>query len=72
PLCRNFDKDQPLEPVYEFNRQIFNEDKEVVEAQYPEDLPLDLRAESHIEADKTSIAYRKGLAQLGLSQAYTA
>lgn len=72
PLCRNFDQDQPLEPVYEFNRQIFTEDQEVVEAQYPEDLPLDLRTECHIEADKTSIAYRKGLANLGLSKVYTA
>ncbi|MEM9569142.1 MAG: aromatic ring-hydroxylating dioxygenase subunit alpha [Cyanobacteria bacterium P01_E01_bin.34] len=72
PICRNFDTDQPLEPVYDFNHQIFNEDKAVVEAQYPEDLPLDLRAESHIEADKTSIAYRKGLAKLGLSTIYTA
>ena len=72
PLCRNFDRDQPLEPVYEFNRQIFTEDQEVVEAQYPEDLPLDLRTECHIEADKTSIAYRKGLAKLGLSKVYTA
>ena len=71
PLCRNFDQDQPLEPIYEFNRQIFSEDKEVVEAQYPEDLPLDLSAEYHIPADKTSIAYRKGLAALGLSQTYT-
>ncbi|NEZ60073.1 aromatic ring-hydroxylating dioxygenase subunit alpha [Leptolyngbyaceae cyanobacterium CCMR0081] len=72
PLCRNFDQDQPLEPVYEFNRQIFTEDQEVVESQYPEDLPLDLRTECHIEADKTSIAYRKGLAKLGLSKVYTA
>ena len=72
PLCRNFDKDQPLEPVYEFNYQIFNEDKEIVEAQYPEDLPLDLRAETHIQADQTSITYRKGLAKLGLSKLYTA
>ena len=72
PLCRNFDQDQPLEPVYEFNRQIFTEDQEIVEAQYPEDLPLDLRTECHIEADKTSIAYRKGLAKLGLSKTYTA
>ncbi|MGC1310566.1 MAG: Rieske 2Fe-2S domain-containing protein [Phormidesmis sp.] len=71
-ICRNFDRDQPLEPVYDFNYQIFNEDKEIVEAQYPEDLPLDLRAEVHIEADKTSIAYRKGLAELGLSKLYTA
>ena len=72
PLCRNFDQDQPLEPVYEFNRQIFTEDQEIVEAQYPEDLPLDLRTECHIEADKTSIAYRKGLTKLGLSKLYTA
>ena len=72
PICRNFDHDQPLEPVYDFNYQIFQEDKEVVESQYPEDLPLDLRTEVHIEADKTSIAYRKGLAQLGLSSVYTA
>jgi vanillate O-demethylase monooxygenase subunit len=72
PLCRNFDQDQPLEPVYAFNQQIFNEDREVVEAQYPEDLPLDLRAETHIAADQTSILYRQRLAQLGLSTAYTA
>ena len=72
PICRNFDRDQPLEPVYEFNYQIFNEDKAIVEAQYPENLPLDLSVESHIEADKTSIAYRKSLAKLGLSKIYTA
>lgn len=72
PLCRNFDKDAPLEPVYEFNYQVFAEDKEVVEAQYPEDLPLELSAESHIGADRTSIAYRKGLGALGLGRTYTA
>lgn len=72
PICRNFDRDQPLEPVYEFNYQVFAEDKEVVEAQYPEDLPLELRAESHIRADGTSIAYRKGLSALGLGATYTA
>ena len=72
PLCRNFDKDAPLEPVYEFNYQVFAEDKEVVEAQYPEDLPLELAAESHIGADRTSIAYRKGLGALGLGRSYTA
>jgi phenylpropionate dioxygenase-like ring-hydroxylating dioxygenase large terminal subunit len=72
PICRNFDKDMPLEPVYEFNYQVFAEDKEIVEAQYPEDLPLDVAAEAHIGADKTSIAYRKGLQGLGLGRAYTA
>ena len=72
PICRNFDKDQPLEPVYEFNYQVFAEDQEVVESQYPEDLPLDMAAESHIGADKTSIAYRRGLRSLGLGAIYTA
>lgn len=72
PICRNFDKEMSLEPVYEFNYQVFAEDQEVVEAQYPEDLPLELRAESHIRADQTSIAYRKGLSALGLGATYTA
>ncbi|XGV97607.1 MAG: Rieske 2Fe-2S domain-containing protein [Leptolyngbya sp. BL-A-14] len=72
PICRNFDQDQPLEPVYEFNYQVFAEDKEVVEAQYPEDLPLELWAESHIQADQMSIAYRKELSALGLGAVYTA
>lgn len=72
PICRNFDQDQPLEPVYEFNRQVFSEDKAVVEAQYPEDLPLELRAECHIQADQTSILYRKQLGALGLGEGYTA
>nr|WP_313898052.1 aromatic ring-hydroxylating dioxygenase subunit alpha [Nodosilinea sp. LEGE 07298] len=72
PICRNFDQDLPLEPVYEFNYQVFEEDKEVVEAQYPEDLPLDMSAESHIGADKTSITYRRGLRSLGLGAIYTA
>ncbi|MBV9390242.1 MAG: aromatic ring-hydroxylating dioxygenase subunit alpha [Chroococcidiopsidaceae cyanobacterium CP_BM_ER_R8_30] len=72
PICRNFDREMPLEPVYEFNYQVFAEDKEIVEAQYPEDLPLELRAESHIRADQTSIAYRKGLSALGLGAIYTA
>ncbi|MGG6240292.1 Rieske 2Fe-2S domain-containing protein [Nodosilinea sp. AN01ver1] len=72
PICRNFDKAMPLEPVYEFNYQVFEEDKQMVEAQYPEDLPLDMAAESHIGADKTSIAYRRGLRSLGLGALYTA
>jgi hypothetical protein len=59
PICRNFDRDAELAPVYEFNYQVFAEDQEVVEAQYPEDLPLELRAESHIGADQTSIADRR-------------
>lgn len=72
PICRNFDKDAPLQDTLDFNEQVFAEDKEMVEQQYPEDLPIDLHEEVHIRADKSSIAYRKGLAALGLGRSYTA
>ncbi|MES1039712.1 MULTISPECIES: Rieske 2Fe-2S domain-containing protein [Peribacillus] len=71
PMARNFDLDAPVEDTYEFNLQIFNEDKEMVENQKPEELPLDLQAEAHIAADKTSIAYRQLLRELGLGSNYT-
>ncbi len=66
PICRNFDQGLDLEPVYEFNRQVFAEDQRMIEAQVPKELPLDLTAEVHILADRSSIAYRRGLRQMGL------
>ncbi len=72
PICRNFDKDAPLQDTLDFNHQVFGEDKEIVEEQYPEDLPLHLQDEVHIAADRSSITYRKGLAALGLGQSFTA
>jgi phenylpropionate dioxygenase-like ring-hydroxylating dioxygenase large terminal subunit len=72
PLCRNFDKDSPLEATLDFNYQVFAEDIEIVETQYPEDLPLKLHDEAHFPADRSSITYRKGLSALGLGRSYTA
>ena len=34
----------------------------------PERLPLDLALEAHISADRSSIAYRRGLKRMGLGQ----
>jgi len=51
---------------------VFAEDIAIVEQQWPEDLPLDLHAEAHFPADRSSITYRKGLAGLGLGRSYTA
>jgi hypothetical protein len=70
PLARNFGKDGPLEDVYAFNKQIFNEDRVIVESQKPEDLPLDLQMEAHIPADRSSIAYRMVLKEMGLGAMY--
>jgi vanillate O-demethylase monooxygenase subunit len=72
PICRNFDQDAPLQPTLDFNYQVFAEDIAIVERQFPEDLPLDLHAEAHFPADRSSITYRKGLMALGLGRSYTA
>ncbi|WP_058188239.1 aromatic ring-hydroxylating oxygenase subunit alpha [Terracidiphilus gabretensis] len=72
PICRNFDKDAPIENTLDFNYQIFAEDIEIVETQYPEDLPLNLHDEAHFPADRSSVTYRKGLAALGLGRTFTA
>ncbi len=72
PICRNFDKDAPLQDTLDFNHQVFAEDQAIVEEQYPEDLPINLQDEVHIAGDKSSITYRKGLAALGLGRSFTA
>jgi len=43
--------------------QINNEDKPLVEGQRPERLPLDLREEVHVPADRMSVAYRRALSK---------
>jgi vanillate O-demethylase monooxygenase subunit len=72
PIARNFDTDLPVQDVYDFNDRIFREDKRIVEAQKPECLPLDPRMEAHIMADRSSIAYRRGLRDIGLSRFFIA
>ncbi|MCQ8279598.1 aromatic ring-hydroxylating dioxygenase subunit alpha [Acetobacteraceae bacterium KSS8] len=72
PIARNFDTDRPVQEVYDFNLRVFEEDKAIVEAQKPECLPLDPALEVHIPADRSSIAYRKGLRSQGYSRFFTA
>ncbi|NHO52813.1 Rieske 2Fe-2S domain-containing protein [Acetobacter estunensis] len=72
PICRNFGQDVPVEDVYEFNRRVFEEDRALVEAQKPENLPLDPTLEAHVMADRSSIAYRRALRSMGLSRFFTA
>ena len=72
PICRNFDKDAPLQDTLDFNHQVFAEDKAIVQVQWSEDLPLQLSDEGHIADDKSSIAFHKGLKALGLRHSFTA
>jgi phenylpropionate dioxygenase-like ring-hydroxylating dioxygenase large terminal subunit len=52
--------------MIDFQTRINSEDLPQVEAQSPLELPLDLRDEIHIPADRMSIEYRRALAKLGL------
>ncbi|PZU07233.1 aromatic ring-hydroxylating dioxygenase subunit alpha [Sphingomonas sp.] len=72
PIARNFDTDLPVQDVYDFNARIFAEDKAIVETQRPECLPLDPVMEAHFPADRSSMAYRRGLRDMGLSRFFIA
>jgi phenylpropionate dioxygenase-like ring-hydroxylating dioxygenase large terminal subunit len=72
PIAKNFDTTQPAEETYDFNHRIFEEDRAIVEIQKPENLPLEPRLEVNIPADRSSVAYRRGLRKLGLSHFFTA
>ncbi|MEG8102047.1 aromatic ring-hydroxylating dioxygenase subunit alpha [Xanthomonas hortorum] len=67
PIARNFDTHLPVEDVHAFNRRGFEEDRAMGGAQRPEYLPLDPLLEVHIPADRSSIAYRRGLRSQGYS-----
>jgi len=49
-----------------FMQLIFAQDKPILENQYPKRLPLDPRAETPIQADRSSIAYRRWLIEHGV------
>ena len=50
-----------------FQLGIFSQDKPILENQVPKRLPLSTTAETPIRADKSSIAYRRWLTELGVT-----
>lgn len=62
--ARNFDLDQPDSGFVEFDTAVAEQDREVVESQRPEMLPVDLTEELHIKGpDAASVEYRRMLKQ---------
>lgn len=59
--------EQTDEEIRAFEDKITWQDIPVVESQRPELLPLDLQMELHLRSDRTAVAYRTWLRQLGLS-----
>jgi phenylpropionate dioxygenase-like ring-hydroxylating dioxygenase large terminal subunit len=66
-LAMNYGMEIPESELRSFQDKVTSQDIPIVESQRPELLPLDLQAELHLRSDRTSIAYRKWLKQLGLS-----
>jgi phenylpropionate dioxygenase-like ring-hydroxylating dioxygenase large terminal subunit len=66
-LAMNYGHDIPEVELLAFQDKITQQDKSVVESQRPELLPLDLQEELHLRSDKTAIAYRRWLKEIGMS-----
>jgi phenylpropionate dioxygenase-like ring-hydroxylating dioxygenase large terminal subunit len=66
-MAMNYGHETPAEDFIAFQDRIFAQDAPIVQSQRPELLPLDLQAELHLKSDRTAIAYRKWLNQLGLT-----
>ncbi|KRE40068.1 aromatic ring-hydroxylating oxygenase subunit alpha [Paenibacillus sp. Soil724D2] len=64
---RNYAYEEPDEVFVQFQDLLIEQDREMVENQKPELLPLDLQAELHLNTDRLSIAYRKRLRELGVT-----
>jgi phenylpropionate dioxygenase-like ring-hydroxylating dioxygenase large terminal subunit len=66
-LARNFGLDQPDEGFAKKNVDVTEQDRVIVEAQRPEELPLDLSAELHLRGtDAAAVEYRRALKRLGV------
>ena len=57
---------EPEGSMIELQDLIFGQDRPILESQRPELLPLDLQAELHLRSDRTAIAYRRWLRELGV------
>ena len=62
-MAMNYETDGSM---VEFQDRIFAQDRPILESQRPELLPLDLQAELHLRSDRTAIAYRRWLRELGV------
>jgi vanillate O-demethylase monooxygenase subunit len=71
-IARNFDAHVPDADLLAWEESIVGQDRPVVESQRPEELPLDLGQELHVQADSMTIAYRRELAALGLGAPHSA
>ncbi|HLI87255.1 MAG TPA: aromatic ring-hydroxylating dioxygenase subunit alpha [Ktedonobacteraceae bacterium] len=66
-VAMDYDTNRSDDQIRAFEDMITWQDVPIVESQRPELLPLDLQAELHLRSDRTSVAYRRWLRELGLT-----
>lgn len=66
-----WDLETPREKIDKWNQIFVGQDKEIVEAQRPKAMPLNLKAEKHQRCDQSSVAYRRWLEKKGLTYGVT-
>jgi phenylpropionate dioxygenase-like ring-hydroxylating dioxygenase large terminal subunit len=66
-IAINFGPELTETDILERQDQVFEQDREIVESQRPEKIPLNLREELHVRCDKLAIEYRKWLKEQGLT-----
>ena len=66
-MAQNYGWDIPEQDLIDYQDEIFGQDRPIVQSQRPELLPLDLQAELHLKSDRTAIAYRRWLNELGVT-----
>lgn len=66
-IAMNYASEVPDDQIEKFEDSVVAQDMRIVESQRPEMLPLDLQAELHLRSDRTAIAYRRWLNELGLT-----
>jgi phenylpropionate dioxygenase-like ring-hydroxylating dioxygenase large terminal subunit len=65
-MALNYASGTDDEQLRKYQDTVSGQDIPIVESQRPELLPLDLQSELHLRSDRTAIAYRKWLTQIGL------
>lgn len=66
-MAENYMGGSPASELVAFQDTVFGQDAPILRSQRPELLPLDLQSELHLKSDRTAIAYRRWLRQLGLT-----
>ncbi len=66
-IGRNYDRDEPVGLLQDFEDTIFEQDRRMVESQRPWKVPFDLAAEMHLKFDAVAVAYRRAMRTQGLA-----